>query len=250
MIEDIGLLKKDTSQSCIFDFPDRPDRPVPPIDPSNEYPYEPILDWPPFLPINPTPGQDPIPGSDPHPRPVSNPGSVEADAILFKLIPDNLTLGYVLVFLPFQMQPYQSYEYEKIVGGAGAVVSDNGIYGSSSPTEENLTDTTVFALWNLKGLTADVTGQFKVYNPRNVLINLHLEFTTYKFHGAIVESRPDPMQPWGFWTVGGIDSKRRYYHDFVFPAGDYPPGAPTATMIFAEFTYHHATGIVDFTWLV
>jgi hypothetical protein len=64
---------KDTSQSCIFDFPDRPGRPVPPIDPDNppnpplEYPYEPVLDWPPYPPVDPVPGQDPIPGSNPHP---------------------------------------------------------------------------------------------------------------------------------------------------------------------------------------
>lgn len=75
MIEDMGLLAKDTSQSCIFDFPDRPGRPVPPIDPDNppnpptDYPYEPVLDWPPSPPVDPVPGVDPIPGSNPHPYP-------------------------------------------------------------------------------------------------------------------------------------------------------------------------------------
>lgn len=65
---------KDTSQSCIFDFPDRPGRPVPPVDPDNppwpptDYPYEPVLDWPPSPPVGPpVPGVDPIPGSNPHP---------------------------------------------------------------------------------------------------------------------------------------------------------------------------------------
>jgi hypothetical protein len=74
-MNELSQAPKDTSQSCIFDFPDRPVRPVPPIDPDNppnpptDYPYEPILDWPPEPPVDPIPGEDPIPGSNPHPYP-------------------------------------------------------------------------------------------------------------------------------------------------------------------------------------
>lgn len=76
-MSDLGPINKDTSRSCVFDFPDRPVRPVPPIDPGTgeppvDYPYDPKDDWPtpglidPDAPA-PVPGQDPIPGSDPHP---------------------------------------------------------------------------------------------------------------------------------------------------------------------------------------
>jgi hypothetical protein len=67
MLTDLQDTGKDTSRSCVFDFPDRPvdsfppDYPTAPLPPG--YPYDPIDDWPPSDP------NIPIPGSDPHPHP-------------------------------------------------------------------------------------------------------------------------------------------------------------------------------------
>lgn len=68
-MNELSQAPKDTSQSCIFDFPDRPDRPDSPVDGNG--PYDPLDDWP-QVPVDPpVPGVDPIPGSDPHPYPAS-----------------------------------------------------------------------------------------------------------------------------------------------------------------------------------
>jgi len=75
-LDDLGQAAKDTSRSCVFDFPDRPIRPQPPINHNGEippdWPYEINVDWqPPATP--PVPGIDPIPGSNPWPYPPPNP---------------------------------------------------------------------------------------------------------------------------------------------------------------------------------
>lgn len=239
---------KDTSRSCVFDFPDRPvdslppDHPVGP--PPDLYPYDPVDDWPP--PVL------PVPGSDPHPTPgpVANPSIVDGDVILFKLIPvtlpDSDEFAHGFGILPLNSSPFAAYSYETALG-AGASLATDAIFGAGSPDYNNITDATVFVLWYLKRLTGDYTGQLKVYNPHEGLINFHLEFSAYKFHGAVTENRPNPVKRYGFWDVSAVDSVREFYHDFTFPAGPYPP---SATLIFANFTYHQATGKTNFTWLI
>lgn len=73
MITDLQDTGKDTSKSCVFDFPDRPvdtlPPNVPPFPPPPTYPYDPVDDWPEIPHDPPVPGDDPIPGSDPHPVP-------------------------------------------------------------------------------------------------------------------------------------------------------------------------------------
>lgn len=233
---------KDISQSCIFDFPDRPERPVPPIDPNNppnpplEYPYEPILDWPP------PPGQDPIPGSNPHPIPISNPATVQGRALLFKLIPSNPDFGYGNTTFIEAMHSFARYAYFTYAFSPESYA----IIGRSSPSESDETGT-IFIQWNFLNLHDDISGILSVYNPHEVLINFNLQFSVYNFHGTIDEVRPDSTQPFGFWRVNAIDSIRHYFHSFTFPAG---PHGGVASINFANFYYHHLTGVTDFTWLV
>lgn len=78
IVTDLTLADKDTSRSCIFDFPDRPVRPDPPIDPTggpnDEYPYDPVWDFPPLdPPVNVDP-DDPN-KDDPPPDPSSVPST-------------------------------------------------------------------------------------------------------------------------------------------------------------------------------
>lgn len=70
MITDLQNTGKDTSRSCIFDFPDRPVDSLPPNLPPAlppDFPYDPLDDWPnlPILPPVPIDDPSPIPGSTP-----------------------------------------------------------------------------------------------------------------------------------------------------------------------------------------
>jgi hypothetical protein len=71
VIRDLTVEEKDTSRSCIFDFPDRPVRPDPPIDPVvgpwDGFPYVPVWDWPPIDPPILTDPDDPKKGDPPDP---------------------------------------------------------------------------------------------------------------------------------------------------------------------------------------
>jgi hypothetical protein len=84
MTEDLQLLAadKDTSTSCVFEFPDRPVDSLPPEyppgTPPEQYPYNPVDDWP-YIP----PSERPTPGSDPHPNDIIPPlNPTEATLIL------------------------------------------------------------------------------------------------------------------------------------------------------------------------
>jgi len=64
----IVKLPKDTTHSCVFDWPDRPVRPTPPVGPPPLYPYDPADDWDPNNPLDngipPTPPPTTIVGID------------------------------------------------------------------------------------------------------------------------------------------------------------------------------------------
>lgn len=84
MTEDLQHLKedKDSTRSCVFDYPDRPVDSLPPDLPPPgtgppDLPYDPTFDWP-FIPV----GDRPIPGSDPHPVP---PGTINLGDNFFSI---------------------------------------------------------------------------------------------------------------------------------------------------------------------
>jgi|GraSoiStandDraft_8_1057269.scaffolds.fasta_scaffold200047_1 hypothetical protein len=88
VVLDLEVAEKDTSRSCVFDFPDRPVRPTPPIDPTggppDEYPYDPTWDLP---PLDPPVKKDP---DDPRKGPPPDPSSVPSTHWLhvFEVTPD------------------------------------------------------------------------------------------------------------------------------------------------------------------
>lgn len=117
--EDLQFTKddKDTSKSCVFDFPDAP---VDPTHPQTDFPDDPIDDWP-FI----DPGVRPTPGSDPDP-PTLPPGIPPGSTPIGGPHLATILRGFASAnIVPGSFEDVMTFEYESNVGYSGSIAPND-----------------------------------------------------------------------------------------------------------------------------
>jgi len=193
-------LKKDTTHSCVFDWPDRPIRPTPPVGPPPLYPYDPLDDWDPTNPAD--NGQ---PGSV-----IDHPASLPVGAMIYiRSHSDHASLSDANINIGFQQDiGAGTFQYNP---SAPAFSADFGA----------ITDRTVpwkprcFANFNnFKahwGMGVDLTGSYQLtYDPLVIGdTNIFTDFWIYELVTGVAEDAPnfDWIITHGGFTKGGTHNK-------------------------------------------
>lgn len=175
-------LKKDTTHSCVFDWPDRPIRPTPPAGPPPLYPYDPADDWDPN-----NPNDNGVPGSF-----SDRPASLPVGAMIYiQSTSDNASLSNATINIGFnQCIGANTFQYNP---SSPALSADFGaITDQIVPWKPR-----AFANFNNfkahYGIGSDLTGSYVLtYDPLvsgNSIITT--TFYIYEIVSAVAEDAPN-----------------------------------------------------------
>jgi hypothetical protein len=198
IVKDLAVEEKDTSRSCIFDFPDRPVRPTPPIDPlggpPDQYPYDPIWDWPPI---------DPPPVVDPDDPNKGDPPSVVPSTHwlhIFRVTPD---LG---LYFFHGKPPHEIWMYRQVGLSSGARIGK--LVCKRNVAEIDPTDLSgdVITFWDMPRKT-----DYETYTPvtPDGISSLdptgqHVMFYWFLFHWTFKDQ--NAIQNWTLALAGGYNA--------------------------------------------
>jgi len=222
----IVSLKKDTTHSCVFDWPDRPVRPTPPVGPPPLYPYDPIDDWNPFNPLdNGMPGSFLIQPSGPFPLPNLLYAKINTDHASFSTIVSINFTGTGMGSLGFSYATNPPPSPLCFCGGAKA-----------APNTGEARCFADFANYqNSFGVHADCSGQISCDYDHTVSGNtiLSMDFWLYENVSLITEGTLDWVFAHTGFTYGGHFQKT-------------VRGFPFSDVFILEYHYHDLDRTITF----